>query len=446
MKDYIYFLIFLLSISCQRNGENIDLEQHFQKLYEKGLFNGAIIVTENDSVLLSKGFGYADFELQNPFETNTPMDTGSITKTFTALAMIMLAGSNEIDLNTPVHTFIQDFPYPSITIRHLLEQTSGIVSDDYVFNRAQKGVPLSNGTFLDFLIKDKPKLEFVPGSQFMYNGFNHRLLAIVIENISKVSYEEFIGTKIAVPLGLEDWFLRSARLKDLPKNRALGYTKEGGTLRTYDSVDFEAFYGDCNLFFSAEDLSKWSESFISNSLYPGQSLTMALNSKSSLSDFNILHWYSLVDQRKYHFTGDWKGFYTMVYFDIDRKRSIIHLNNTNMAHWLRPTITRNINQYLNDGSIPDWQHPRPLDLKNEEITGSYYSNENRIAQIGDNKGILKIYVNDHSVSLFKLESDFYYAPGIDLWVWFTKDQRERVIIHCSSIYELNKGFKQSDLP
>ncbi|WP_422083755.1 serine hydrolase domain-containing protein [Ulvibacterium sp.] len=443
MKDCIYLLIFLLSISCQRNKESVDLEQHVQKLNEQGLFNGAIIVTENDSVLLSKGFGYADFERQIPFETDTSMDTGSITKTFTALAMLMLADSNEIDLNTPIHVFIQDFPYRSITIRHLLEQTSGIVSDDYVFDGAEKGIPITNRTFLDFLINTKPKLEFAPGSQFMYNGFNHRLLAIIIESISEVSYEEFIKRKIAGPLGLEDWFLRPARSKDLSKNRALGYTKEGGTLQTYDSEDFEAFYGDCNLFFSAEDLSKWSRSFLANSLYQSHKFTMALKTKSPLSEFNVLHWYNLDNQRRYHFTGDWKGFYTMVYFDIDRKRSIVHLTNTKMAHWLRPMMVRNINHYLNDGSIPDWEHPQPLELKNKEIAGSYYLNENRIARVNNDNGTLKIDINDKSINLFRLDSDFYYAPGIDLWVWFSKDNGKSLTIHCSSIYELKKGFKDS---
>ena len=442
MKDCIYILIFLLLVSCQSKEDRVSLEQPFRDLYERGLFNGAIIVTENDSVILSKGFGYADFDLQKPFDTNTPMDTGSITKNFTALAIIMLADSHEIDLDTPINNLIPEFPYRSITIRHLLYQTSGIISDDYVFEDAKKGIPLTNRTFLDFLVKNEPKLEFSPGSSFMYNGFNHRLLAILIERISEVSYEEFIGKNIAVPLGLQDWFLRPVRLKDLPGNRALGYSKERDTLQTYDSDDFEAFYGDCNLFFSAEDLSKWSRSFISNSLYSDHKLSKALETKSSLSDFNILHWYTLGSQRKYHFTGDWKGFYTMVYFDKDKKRSIVYLTNTNLTHWLRPSLVRSINQYLNTGRIPDWEHPQPLDVTNEDINGNYQLNNNQIARIRNNNGTLTIDINDKSVNLFKLDSNFYYAPGIDLWLWFSKDDKESLKIHCSSIYELNKGIKQ----
>lgn len=444
MKGCIYLLVFLFSISCQRNEGKIDLQQHFQELNEKGLFNGAIIVIDNDSLVLSRGFGYANFELKSPFETSTAMDTGSITKNFTALAMLMLADSNEIDLNSPVYLYLKEFPYKSITIRHLLEQTSGIVSDDYVFDRAQKDVPLSNGVFLDFLVKDEPELEFTPGIQFMYNGFNHRLLAMIIENISGATYEEFINKSIAKPLDLENWFLRPARLKDLPGDRALGYSMEGTSFETYDSDDFEAFYGDCNLFFSAEDLSKWSRSFISNSLYSDLRLKKALRTKSALSEFNILHWYNLTDQSKYHFTGDWKGFYTMVYFDVDKKRSIVYLSNTNLAYWLRPGIVRRINHYLDDGAISSWRHPEPIELSSDEIAGSYYLNESEIALISYNNGILRIDKNDKNVELFKLDSNYYYAPGIDLWIWFSKDNEEGINIYCSSIYELKRGKKTAD--
>ncbi|RKN80122.1 serine hydrolase domain-containing protein [Ulvibacterium marinum] len=444
MKKCVYILIFLLSISCQRDKGNINLEHYLQQLHERDLFNGAIIVTENDSVLFSRGFGYADLRLQTPFDTDTPMDTGSITKTFTAFAMIMLVDSNKIDLNTPVQDFIQDFPYESITIRHLLEQTSGIVSDGYVFDNVQKGVLLSNSVFLEFLINDEPKLEFQPGSQFMYNAFNHILLAIIIENISKVSYEDFIRKEIAEPLGMDDWFLRPTRLKGFPNNRAMGYSIEKGTAQVNDSDDFEAFYGDCNLFFSAEDLSKWSRSFISGSIYPKGKLAKELNMKNSSSDFNILHWYKRTDQNKYHFTGDWKGFYTMVYFDMDKKRSIVHLSNVKLSYWLRPALVRNINHYLDIGGIHDWEHPGQLEFTDEEIIGSYRLNKDQVARIGNHSGMLKIHKNNTSVELFKLDSGFYYAPGVDLWVWFSKNGKANLRIHCASIYDLESGFKNSD--
>ncbi|NAS13583.1 serine hydrolase domain-containing protein [Poritiphilus flavus] len=440
MKNCIYILVILLTFSCQRKEGEPSLEQQLLQLNERGFFNGAIIVTENDSIILSKGFGFANFESKIPFETNTSMDTGSITKTFTALAMLMLADSTQIDLNTPVNEFIRDFPYESITIRHLLEQTSGIASEDVVFEQAEKGIPLTNETFLDFLLNEKPKLEFEPGSQFMYNGTNHRLLAMIIEEISKASYEAFINAKIAQPLGLENWFLRSARLDSLPKDRAIGYTVKEGEYHPFDSDDFEGFYGDCNLFFSTEDLSKWSRSFLSNSLYPGDKLTTALKSKGSASDFNLLHWYNLDSQKRYHFTGDWKGFYTMVYFDADKKRTITHLTNTNTPHWLRPAIVRNINLYLDDTGISDWEAPEPTKLSNEEIVGSYLLKGNQNARIIEDDG-LKIDINDRSVRLFKLSSNFYYAPGIDQWIWFSKDENARLNIHCSSIYELIRGFK-----
>lgn len=430
-------------VSCKRNADATNLNQQIQQLHDKGLFNGAIIITEGNDVILSKGFGYANFEAQIPFETNTSMDTGSITKNFTALAMMLLVDSKEIDLDTPVSSFIQEFPYNNITILHLLEQTSGIVSDDYVFERVQQGVSITNNTFLDFLVKDIPPLEFTPGSQFMYNGFNHRLLALLIEIISKDSYENFIRVNIAEPIDLKNWFLRPASLKDLPSDRALGYSKTVDTLLAYDSEDFEGFYGDCNLFFSAEDLSKWSNSFLVNSLYPNGKLNEILSTKSRLSEFNILHWYKLTNQEKYHFTGDWKGFYAMVYFDLGKKRSIVYLTNTNIPDWLRPALVRNINYFLDNGRSPDWDYPKALELTNREIIGDYQLKKEQKIHIFEDESSLKINTNNKTVSLFKLSSNIYYAPGVDLWIWFTKDHKKSLKIYSSSVYELNEGVKNS---
>ncbi len=432
-----------MSVSCQRNTGTINLDQQIQQLHNKGLFNGAIIVTDGGNTILSKGFGYANFEAQAPFNTHTSMDTGSITKTFTALAMMILADSKEIDLNTPVCSFIQEFPYGSVTIQHLLEQTSGIVSDDYVFERAQKGVTITNSVFLDFLVNDTPSLEFTPGSEYMYNGYNYRLLAILIETISEGSYEDFIRMNMAEPLDLENWFLRPARSMDLPSNRAFGYSKTEDSLIAFGSEDFEGFYGDCNLFFSTEDLSKWSKSFFENFIYPVDKLNQALRKKSKLSEFNILHWYKLTDHEKYHFTGDWKGFYAMVHYDIDRNRSIVYLTNTNMPHWLRPALVRNINQFLDNGQLPSWNYPESLELTNKEIIGDYQLKKEQTIHIIENDSLLKINTNNKTVRLFKLSSNIYYAPAIDLWVWFARDDKKNLKIHCSSIYELTEGIKNS---
>ncbi|MCW5518159.1 serine hydrolase domain-containing protein [Muriicola sp. Z0-33] len=432
-----------MSVSCQRNADTINLDQQIQQLHDKGLFNGAIIVTNGNEIILSRGFGYANFEAQVPFKTNTSMDTGSITKTFTALAMMILADSKEIDLNTPVSSFIQEFPYGSITIRHLLEQTSGIVSDDYVFERAQKGIPITNSTFLDFLVEDKPSLEYTPGSEYMYNGYNYRLLAILIETISEDSYEDFIRVNMAEPLDLNNWFLRPASLMNLPNDRAFGYSKTADTLLAFGSEDFEGFYGDCNLFFSAEDLSKWSKSFILNSIYPVDKLNLALKTKSKLSEFNILHWYKLTNQEKYHFTGDWKGFYAMVYYDKDKNRSIVYLTNTNMPHWLRPALVRNINHFLDNGQFHNWNYPQSLELSNREIIGDYQLRNEQNFHIFENDSSLKLNTNSKTVSLFKLSSNIYYAPAIDQWVWFARDDKRNLKIYSSSIYELNEGVKNS---
>ncbi len=437
----ILICILILLNSCESPKEESTIEKQFNELYEKGLFNGSIIVKDSDDLIFSKGYGYANFELQIPFGTSTTMDTGSITKTLRAYAMLMLAKSRQIDLNSPVSNFLSEFPYKAITINHLLYQTSGLVSDDYVFDRAPKGLPLTNDIFLEFLIADHPDLEFTCGSQFQYNGFNHIILATLIEKISGLPYDQFIKEKIADPLEMKDWFLRPVRLDNWPKERTLGYKLNHKKRELFDSEDWEGFYGNCNLFFSAEDLVKWSESFYSKTVISDDKLSNALTMKSDLSNLNLLHWYNLGFQNEYHFTGDWKGFYAMVYFNTKRKRSIVYLTNTDMPYWLRPELVRKINDFIDNGRISDWEYPKPVEVNIEDISGTYMLENNQLLGLQNNDNELKIQIDKNSFSLFKLDSHIYYAPGIDLWLWFSKDDNQNLIIHCSSIYYLKKGKK-----
>ena len=106
-------------------------------------------------------------------------------------------------------------------------------------------------------------------------------------------------------------------------------------------------------------------------------------------------------------------------------------------------MTRFINQFLDKGGILDWDYPKPLDLADDEIIGVYSSNNEQISIVADNDGLLNIHLNGKNVGLYKLNSNFYYAPGIDSWVWFTQDDNKNLNIHCSSIYELKVGIKNS---
>jgi hypothetical protein len=133
----------------------------------------------------------------------------------------------------------------------------------------------------------------------------------------------------------------------------------------------------------------------------------------------------------------------MVYYDLDKKRSIVYLTNTNLPHWLRPALVRNVNHFLDQGRLPDWDYPKVLALTNDDITGEYQIESQPSIHIIEEEGSLKINTDNKTVRLFKLKSNIYYSPGLDLWVWFSGGHKSGLKIHCSSIYELYEGVKTS---
>lgn len=408
------------------------------QLYEQGDFNGAIIISENNELVYSNGFGYADFDKQIPFKKSTTMDAGSLTKTFTALSIHMLKQENLLSLDDFVVDHISSFPYHDIKIKHLINHTSGLVSEDFVFYQSEEGRVLNNDFFLQTLKDSVPVLYYHPGSQFQYNGINYILLAMIIESISGTSFDEFIREKIAQPLGMKDWFLRPARLSDWTKDRTKGYKIISDSLTTSDSEDFEGFYGDCNLFFSAEDLLKWSQSFYLNTLIDKKELDELLQSKESFSSLNALHWYSFESKNQFHFTGHWKGFYTMVYFDIKRKRSIVYLSNTSMDYWLRPQLVTAVLKILNGKykalNIPDPVYP-PVEYRN----ATYVLESTDTINMKEENERLNITIDSVTYDLYLLDNTFFYVPATDWWIWFTNTSDKDFTIHCTNIYGQRTG-------
>jgi CubicO group peptidase (beta-lactamase class C family) len=218
IQDIVILLSVIAGACNQQNGIS-QIDSLMNQLYEQGDFNGAVIISENNEQVYSKGFGYADFEKQIPFKTSTTMDAGSITKTFTALSIQMLEQENLLSLNDPVVDHISSFPYNDIKIKHLVNHTSGLVTEDFVLARSKPGIVLNNAFFLEALETSIPPLNFEPGSQFQYNGINYMLLAMIIENTSGNRFDEYIRGKIAEPLEINDWFLRPARLSDWTRDR-----------------------------------------------------------------------------------------------------------------------------------------------------------------------------------------------------------------------------------
>lgn len=216
----------------------------------------AIIVIKEGKVLFRKGYGLADLELNVPVKPEMVFRLASVTKQFTAVAILMLAEQGKLSLADDIHRFLPDYPASAkpITIERLLNHTAGVpgFSDEYLSKRDMRA-EITPAQILA-IIKEQ-KAEFEPGNKWAYSDGGYELLGMIIEKASGLSYADFIEQRIFKPLGMQhSHYDRSTRI--IP-GRVKGYaqTKEG-----YQNAEFLSMslpWAAGSLASNVDDLAKW---------------------------------------------------------------------------------------------------------------------------------------------------------------------------------------------
>lgn len=182
------------------------------------------MVEINGQVVYARSMGFADLQSGAPFARDTCFPIGSITKSFTALATLQLVVQGKVSLDVPVGDYVKDLPKPiqGVAIRHLLNHTSGILN-----YTDQPGFPIDSQSDLDSaqvlqFVADKP-LQFKPGTRFYYSNTDSYLLGLVIEQVSGLSYANFIQKHVLDPFGMKH--THYADFRDVIAHRSRGYTQ-----------------------------------------------------------------------------------------------------------------------------------------------------------------------------------------------------------------------------
>jgi CubicO group peptidase (beta-lactamase class C family) len=219
-------------------------------------FTGTVLVSSGDRVLFEKAYGYADLEWDIPNTVDAKFRIGSVSKQFTAASILLLTQDGKLDLDRSVTKYIPNAPnaWRPITIHDLLTHTSGI-PDFLAFPDFQstKTLPSSpHETLLRF--RDRP-LEFEPGTEGRYSNSGYVALACVIENVSGVSFSQFLTNRLFRPLGLKDTGTDTHRT--IRWHRARGYTNFQTGLGNADYIDISIATGGGSLYSTVGDLRRW---------------------------------------------------------------------------------------------------------------------------------------------------------------------------------------------
>ena len=234
-------------------------------------FSGSILVAQNGQPIVSKGFGMANMELAVPNTPQTVFRLGSVTKQFTAMAIMILQERGKLRVSDPACQYLAECPaaWRPLTVRHLLTHTSGIPNYTNLpdFSRAAV-LPTSSAELVGRLV-DKP-LEFAPGDKFAYSNSGYYLLGLIIERASGKPYADFLQEAIFAPLAMKQTgYDNPSRILT---NRAAGYARQAGETVNAAYMDMTIPYAAGGLYSTTEDLFRWDRALYGDTLVSQKSL------------------------------------------------------------------------------------------------------------------------------------------------------------------------------
>lgn len=257
----------------QNSPENLSATAaaYMQTLEREEGFSGAVLLARDGKILFAHAYGMANLEHDVPNTLETKFRLGSVTKQFTAVAIMMLQERRKLSVRDPICQYVHDCPdsWKSITIHHLLSHTSGIPSfTEFPDNDQFERLPMQiSDTIARF--KDKP-LEFPPGERFHYSDSGYLLLGYVIGQVSGEKYEDFISKNIYEPLRMRDSGYDHPQI--ILKHRAQGYSFEGSSLVNATCMAMDTPLGAGSQYSTVGDLLLWDQALYTEKLLSRQSL------------------------------------------------------------------------------------------------------------------------------------------------------------------------------
>ncbi|SIO31885.1 CubicO group peptidase, beta-lactamase class C family [Singulisphaera sp. GP187] len=264
-------LLFIVAVTLVSAARAEDLasqvDEFMESRVQRDRFSGSILVARDGKVLVRRGYGMANLEHDVPNMPETKFRLGSITKQFTAMAVMILQEQGKIDVHEKIKKYLPDAPpaWDEITVHHLLTHTAGIPSftgfADYP-TMMRRHMTLEN---LVASFKDKP-LEFKPGERFAYSNSGYVLLGLLIEKVSGKPYASVLQASIFEPLGMK----ATGYDNPLPvlKHRASGYSGPGPFRMNSSFVDMTVPHAAGALYSTVDDLFLWDQALLTETLVP----------------------------------------------------------------------------------------------------------------------------------------------------------------------------------
>jgi CubicO group peptidase (beta-lactamase class C family) len=250
-------ILFGLSSLASPSKPSFEIDTILSSLTRAGKFSGAVLIARDGKILLRKGYGFANLEKRILFTPDTPHHVASISKMFTAMAVLKLRDQNSLKLKTLICTYLEHCPkiWQALTVEHLLRHTSGI--PDY-----EEKLGLYKKAYLEFMTRSDAaekilknarmqKLEFRPGTRFKYSNTGYVLLSSFVERVAKMPFNQAIHDLVIEPAGLKNTKMFEAGMTGISS----GYSK---AWKAIPKLALSPPAGDAALISTLDDLFRWS--------------------------------------------------------------------------------------------------------------------------------------------------------------------------------------------
>ena len=269
----ILFLGYINIITAQTEESQKEIIDFLFKDYIGKKPSASFIIIKDGKIKKCQSFGYANLEKEIKATCNTNYRLASVTKQFTAMAIMKLISQGKLTYNTKLTEVLQDFPAygKEITIRQLLNHRSGLIEYFKLYPKDSEQQIIDKDVLE--LLKKQDSTIFKPNKKFEYSNSGYALLAQIVEKTSGTSFKKFMDKEIFNPLKMKG---STVYVKDLKiKNRAYGYKFNDSIYELKDQHGWSAVQGDGGIYSSVKDYYKWDQALYSNSIITQEELKPA---------------------------------------------------------------------------------------------------------------------------------------------------------------------------
>jgi CubicO group peptidase (beta-lactamase class C family) len=297
----------------------------------------SVLVIRDGDKIFNRSFGFAEISAKRKATNATNYRIASVTKSFTAMAVLMLRDQGKLKLEDPLSSFFPGLPSfaGEITVKEMINHTSGLKS----YGDAPKGTTFTDMDILR-VVEKQDSTKFVPGSRFSYSNTAYVLLGLIVQKVSGLSLADFVRRNIFVPLKMKNSTFNNREGKII--NRAYGYNLRNGKLVLEDQSDASYLQGDGGIYSSIDDFYHWDQALYSDKLLSRKTMDEIFSPSSTEAvglDYGY-GWYieNRFGTKRVSHSGGTTGFSSYYVRYPEKKFSIVIFANQNEGLALDPII------------------------------------------------------------------------------------------------------------